>query len=544
MVVDVVPPLEDFGNLHPRPLRHVSHLVLGPLSALFKAIDTHSSLQDMAFQAEAAMADDDEVVYYVNRDSQGWVEQHVTRRVYIELKLECTRNRTRNIHKARDDWLCLYCGGSFPSKLRLTDHRLGGCPRGPVNSSGAKWELPVYPNLKTAKQGKDLKLALQRGEGSVWNNLGDREVWLDLNPELRDVTPPPPGTRLQKRWFMEATLETLTANLAPKTDAHRQPFRKPPLPPRQDPAPSARAAFVDLQDDSSDEPQVPAAHSKKRSHAEIAQGPRVYHSKRQFRADHRKDGQGHSRQNAAANGRAPTPPRSGHPSASRHRGPPPHPISVTPIQTRSPSPERAATLPPVLYMPPSPAKHSPSAVVPPSPPAYAPPSPPAAHVPPDALTPPVAPVTRMETPRAEHDLASGLRKERHAFYLNAASVARGTVKMDTPKPPLRPLIQPPGLFHLLACGLLNFDLEHGKFEDFEAQVAEWKTHPAAMDRLFAAYGRFHRRSHRVTCLSFSSLQFTCMRHLLGTTANVFSVDYNHVVFLVVSLFVTSAEVLN
>ena len=79
------------------------------------------------------------------------------------------------------------------------------------------------------------------------------------------------------------------------------------------------------------------------------------------------------------------------------------------------------------------------------------PSPPAAHVPTDA---PTAAVAHMETPRGEEDLAAGLRKERHAFYLKAASAARATVKMDTPKPPLRPPIQPPGLFHLLACGLL------------------------------------------------------------------------------------------
>ena len=119
MAVDVVPPPESFGDLQCRPLRHIPRLVLGPLSALLMAIDSHSSLQDTAVQSEAAMADHDEVVYYVNRDSAGWVEQYVRRRVYIELKLESTRNRTRNTHKARDDWLCLYCRGSFPSKLRL-----------------------------------------------------------------------------------------------------------------------------------------------------------------------------------------------------------------------------------------------------------------------------------------------------------------------------------------------------------------------------------------------------------------------------------------
>lgn len=175
MGVDALPPPEGSGDLHPGTCRHIpraastypSSFFLGPLSALFMAIDSQGCLQDMDCEAEATMAERDEVVYYVNRDSAGWVEQHVRQRVYIELKLECTRNRTRNGDKARDDWMCLYCRGSFPRKLRLTDHRVGGCPCGPVKSSGAKWELPVYPNLKTAKQGKDLKLALQRGDGEL-----------------------------------------------------------------------------------------------------------------------------------------------------------------------------------------------------------------------------------------------------------------------------------------------------------------------------------------------------------------------------------------
>jgi hypothetical protein len=111
--------------------------------------------------AHTPSGSEDEVVYYVNIDFSGWVEQRVKRRVYIELKLECTRNRKRDVQKARDDWLCVYCTQSFTSKLRLTDHRVVGCPCGPVDSACSRWELPVYPNLKTAKQGKDLKLALQ-----------------------------------------------------------------------------------------------------------------------------------------------------------------------------------------------------------------------------------------------------------------------------------------------------------------------------------------------------------------------------------------------
>ena len=145
--------------------RHFAQLLLAHEMALFLAIDLHRSLQEM--DSHKVPADADEITYYVNRDSAGWVEQRVKRRVYIELKLECTRHRSRDHQKTRDNWLCVFCKASFPSKLRLTDHRVAGCPNGPVDSKGDKLELPVYPNLKTAKQGKDLKLALQRGDGSL-----------------------------------------------------------------------------------------------------------------------------------------------------------------------------------------------------------------------------------------------------------------------------------------------------------------------------------------------------------------------------------------
>lgn len=179
-------PLPRASICHPLP-----SCMLAPQYALFRAIDLHCALQTMGAEGEASLPAQDEVTYFVNRDSQSWVVQTVRRRVYIELKLECTRNRCRDGQKSRDDWLCVYCRGSFPSKLRLTDHRVGGCPCGPVDSTGARVELPVYPNLKTAKQGKDLKAALQRGERSVWDNLQDNAIWLELNPELKVITYPP-----------------------------------------------------------------------------------------------------------------------------------------------------------------------------------------------------------------------------------------------------------------------------------------------------------------------------------------------------------------
>ena len=130
------------------------------MAALFMAIDLHCRSQNMDRRPRAFAPKEDEVIYYVNRDSVGWIEQHMRRRVYIELKLECTRNCSWDVENARDDWLFLYCRGSFPSKLRLTDHCVAGCAYGPVESNGSRWELHVYPNLKTAKQDKDMKVIL------------------------------------------------------------------------------------------------------------------------------------------------------------------------------------------------------------------------------------------------------------------------------------------------------------------------------------------------------------------------------------------------
>ena len=180
----------------------------------------------------AGAREEDEVTYYVNRDSAGWMEQHVRRRVYIELKLKCTRNRCRDSQKARDVLLCVYCRVFFPSKLRLTDHRMVGCLCGPMDSRGVKWELHVYPNLKTVKQGKDLKLALQRGEGSVWGSLHDDYVWLDLNPKLRDLIYPPHEARVQVEIFLEPTVTSLTATPAHARDVRPQMKPKPQCPPK------------------------------------------------------------------------------------------------------------------------------------------------------------------------------------------------------------------------------------------------------------------------------------------------------------------------
>ena len=266
MAIGDLPPMAG-SNLRPRTLRESPcvpgrHFPLAPETALFLVIDFHRSLQKTDSRTRAH--GEDEVVYYVNRDSAGWVEQRVRRRVYIELKLECTRNRSRDNQKARDDWLCVYCRASFPSKLRLTDHRVVGCPCGPVDSTGSKWELPVYPNLKTAKQGKDLKLALQRGDGSVWHSLHNNEIWLDLNPELRDVTYPPHGARVQVRRFLEPTLENLTATATHAGDARAQGKPKSQRPPKQHGAPPTPDEYMVIDDDDDEEPETPPSRPKKR----------------------------------------------------------------------------------------------------------------------------------------------------------------------------------------------------------------------------------------------------------------------------------------
>ena len=402
----------------------------------------------MDAEGQASWPREDEVTYFVNRDSQGWVQQTVRRRVYIELKLECTSNRSRDGHKARDDWLCVYCRNSYPSKLRLTDHRVLGCPCGPVSPAGTKLELPVYPNLKTAKQGKDLKDTLHHREHSVWDVLQDNRLWLDLNPELKDASSPPTGARVHIRRFMEPTIEHLRASHTTKGGGEQSRARPARSPLRQTPPPTP-SKFVDLGDDAADEAEPTIPRPKKRSH-ERMEGDRPFHSARQFKQTPKR----HNPQ-PAPRARRPDP------------GPPPHPIRVTPIQSRSPSPDRL----PIL--------------APPSPVAYA------------APPPPVTPIPPSESSRGDPDVATTLRKERHAFYVRAAATARASVKMATPKPQLRPPIHPPGFYHLMACGLFKFDLEVGEFQAFEEEFQGWKNDPAFMDRLFAAYGRFYSPSHQV-----------------------------------------------
>ena len=251
---------------------------------------------------------------------------------------------------------------------------------------------------------------------------------------------------------MEPTIEGLMAS---HVTVRRGVQSRPTQPPQQSPlrqsAESAASEFVDLGDDGTDDGEPPNTRPKKRSHARMEEGHGVHVSTRQFKLA----------------------PRRLEPATRKPRprpGPPPHPIRVAPIQSRSPSPERLSIL--------------------------APPSPVASAAP----SPPVTPVPPTQSPRAEPDIATGLRKERQAFYVGAATSARASVKMDTLKPALRPPIQPPGLYHLMQCGLLKFDAECGEFHAFEEELDGWRNDPNFNDRLFAAYGRFCLPKHQVCVL--------------------------------------------
>jgi hypothetical protein len=423
---------------------HLFVAALWPMAgmvALSRAIDLHCYLQNMDRQPRASVPKRNEMTYYVNRAFAGWVEQHVKRRVYIELKLECIRNRSRDAGKAMDVWLCVYCRGYFPNKLRLTDHRIASCACGLVDSNRSKWNLPVYPNLKTAKQGKDLKKILQRGDGELWHNLHDDAMWLDLNPELRDVIFLPPGARVHEHHFMEYTFESLKACLPPAADCRPHPKPRASFHRRPNTTVPAPTTFVDMHndDDIEEEHETSPCRTNKRSRAEMEEEYHVYVRNRKKR----------------------------YPPSVDHEGPPFRPIRITPNETRCPSPDRDV---------------------------FRPARSPAANILSDVPLPSDIP---------SDDIVAGLRRDRHAFTMRAANVARASVKMDNPKPTLRPSIQPPGLFHLVPCNLLTFDLERDEFQAFEEQVQKWNNDPAFTDRLFAAYDRFYSPAHQVQVLCLS-----------------------------------------
>jgi hypothetical protein len=268
--------------------------------------------------------------------------------------------------------------------------------------------------LKTAKQGKDLKLALQCGDGSVWDNLRGNSVWLDLNHELKDVVYPPPETKAQVRRFMEPTLGLLTACPVVTIECRSQPKVRASFQRNQHTVRSASPTFVDMPNDEDDENESHPFQSKKCTHAQMAEDHQTFLSNLRFRGLHGR----WSLQNALKLVRGAPAPNVGRDEVHSHL------IRVTPLQSRQPFPDRDVT-------------HDVSF---------------------DAST------------DGLHDVASALRKDRHAFYIQAASAMRVSVRMDTQKPTLRFPIQPHDLFYLIARGLLNFDFEHDEFQTFEAEI--------------------------------------------------------------------------
>ena len=250
----------------------------------------------------------------------------------------------------------------------------------------------MYPNLKTAKHGKDLKAALQRGERSFTDVLRDDSMWLVLNPELRDVAEPPLGARVHVRRFMLQSIEHLAASHVTWRGGTQSTTRSQRSPLRQ-PAHSAASDFVDLGDDGTDEAEQSTSRPKKRSQSQMEDCTRNFHSTRQFKEAPRRPNPEPAacRQNSEPAPRRQNPeptPRAALPKPTL----PPHPIRVKPIASQSPSPERMAILAPPISAPPSPVAQA-------------------------APTPPVTPVPPTKSPRADPlpadaDIVTGLRKER------------------------------------------------------------------------------------------------------------------------------------
>jgi hypothetical protein len=63
--------------------------------------------------------------------------------------------------KGRQDVVCIYYGGKWPNKLKISKRRHKGCKNAPfyLNSSEQVWFL-IYPNFKFAPKTKRLKQIL------------------------------------------------------------------------------------------------------------------------------------------------------------------------------------------------------------------------------------------------------------------------------------------------------------------------------------------------------------------------------------------------
>lgn len=149
------------------------------------------------------------MVYFVNKNYVGWVQQHVIGRIYIELKIKGICNRSRIRNSINDQSFCLYCTTFFVSKLCLTNYKIYRYFYGLVNSNGLKIKMFVYPNFKIIQQKKDLKATLQ--DVNIEQFLRIDYTWLAFNHEQHDHVISHARIRIIVRIFMEDTIHVTEA---------------------------------------------------------------------------------------------------------------------------------------------------------------------------------------------------------------------------------------------------------------------------------------------------------------------------------------------
>ena len=130
----------------------------------------------------------------------------------------------------------------------------------------------------------------------------------------------------------------------------------------------------------------------------------------------------------------------------------------------------------------------------------------------------------VQTSTDSEDVALRLRKDRQAFYVKAASAAQSSVKMDTPKPALRPPMHPPGLFHLMACGLLKFDLECGDFRPSRRRLRSGRTTLCSWTGCMRPTVDFALQFIRYTCCSLPLM--LCLQCLWTSLVEVVTCSYD------------------
>lgn len=186
---------------------------------------------------------------------------------------------------------------------------------------------------------------------------------------------------------MEPTLDTLTASAAPGCGSHREKAATQ-RPSKARGIPESSPDVVDLGDDNNGDSDTvtPPSQPRKRTHSAMEEDWGVFHDPRQFKRVHRKSAAEQSRRPAQPDRHKTNPGRTSNLSSC----PPPQPLRVAPIQSRSPSPERVAILGPETPVP---------------------------NVPGAAPISSETPIPHNENSAGEVDVAAKLRKDRQAFYL-------------------------------------------------------------------------------------------------------------------------------